>query len=151
MDALWYGITAVAIAVMRIEGGWGINAEFVANPLAYLPGFGLFPSHFSDYAREDLITHPLFTSFGDSRMASTNALNIVDYGLRARMLGDAIPAESFATGANATGGLSENYSLHSAKMEGWPRANGDWRHSDIKDVSYFHVWRIFEKIKQGGN
>ena len=96
------------------------------------------------------IATPLFTSFDDARMSSTNALNFVDYGLRAKMLGDAIPAESFAAGANATGGLSDNYDMQSQAPQNWPKKSGDrnvWEHSDIKNVAYYFTHSLFEKIK----
>lgn len=111
--ALWYGVNAASFSGTRIEGGWGINARYVANPLAYIPLSGFNASYFTNSTREDLITHPLFTSFNDARMMATNALNVVDYQLRAKMLGDAIPAESFAAGANETGGLAGNYNYQS--------------------------------------
>ena len=148
--AVWYGINSVTFAGTRIEGGWGINASYVANPLAYIPLVGFNDSYFEGYAGDDLIVSPLFTSFNDSRMASTNALNIVDYRLRAKMLGDAIPAESFAAGRNMIGGVSGNYNYQSATPNGWPRKSGDvavWEHSDIKNVAYYYVHVLFEKIK----
>ena len=149
--AVWYGVNSVTFAGTRIEGGWGINANYVANPLAYIPLAGFNAAHFEAYLRDDLITNPLFTSFNDSRMASTNALNIVDYRLRAKMLGDAIPAESFAAGRNMIGGVSENYNYQNeaGTPNGWPRTTGAWLQSDLKDVAYFYVWKLFEKIRKG--
>ena len=152
--SLRYGGNAVTFAGVRIEEGWCINANHVANPLAYVPIAGFNASYFANYTRDDLITSPLFTSFNDSRMASTNALNIVDYRLRAKMLGDAIPAESFAAGRNMIGGVSENYNYQNedGTPNGWPRWKGDipqWHHSDIKDIAYFYVWKLFERIKEG--
>ena len=75
---------------MSVGGGWGINTYFALNPTCYLPGYGFIASAFTDYTREQAITHPLFTPFDDARMHGTNALNIVDADLRAKMLGDAI-------------------------------------------------------------
>ena len=116
-----------------------------------IPLVGLNADYFAGCTREDMVRSPLFTSFDDARMSSTNALNIVDYGLRAKMLGDAIPAESFAAGANAIVGFEENYNFQSAREipNGWPRTSNDWRHSDLKDVSYYYVWKLFEKIVGG--
>ena len=75
---------------VSVGGGWGINTYFALNPTCYLPGYGFIASAFTDYTREQAITHPLFTPFDDARMHGTNALNIVDADLRAKMLGDAI-------------------------------------------------------------
>ena len=95
------------------------------------------------------ITSPLFTSFNDSRMASTNALNIVDYRLRAKMLSDSIPAESFAAGRNETSGVSGNYNYQSATPNGWPSNRDGWFHSDLKDVAFWYTYKLFEKIVKG--
>ena len=147
---LWYGVNSITFAGTHIEGGWGVNADHVANLFAYIPLVGFNASYFANYTREDLIARPLFTAFNDSRMTSTNALNIVDYGLKAKMLGDAIPAESFAAGANAVDGVDSNYDFQSQIVLDWPKKSGDenvWEHSDIKNVSYYFTHAIFEKIK----
>jgi hypothetical protein len=153
--ALWYGVNSITFAGAEIEGGWGINARYMANPLAYIPLSGFIPSYFSEYTREDLITKPLFTSMNDDRMSSTNELNFVDANLRAKMLGDAIPAESFAAGANETGGGVMNYNMQTDTPNGWPEERSEekdgnivryWFHSDIKNVSYYYVYKLFEKF-----
>ena len=95
--ALWYGVNAVLFSGAEIEGGWGINAQYVANPLAYIPLSGFNASYVKDYTREDLIANPLFTSFNDERMASTNALVFSDVALRAKMLGDFVPEKWVVT------------------------------------------------------
>ena len=146
--ALWYGVNAVTFSGTEIEGGWGINAAYMANPLAYVPLVGLRPGYFENWTRDDMITDPLFTSFDDERMASTNVLEIADDELRAKMLGDAIPAESFAAGANKVKTL-ENISLHSCMGVGWPRLDKNkkyavWKHSDVKDVAPFFTSSIFK-------
>ena len=147
--AVWYGVNSVTFAGTRIEGGWGINANYMANPLAYIPLAGFSAAHFEAYSRDDLITNPLFTSFNDSRMASTNALNIVDYRLRAKMLSDSIPAESFAAGRNMIGGVSGNYNYQSATPNGWPSNRDGWFHSDLRDVAFWYTYKLFEMIVKG--
>lgn len=158
--AVWYGVNSVIFAGTRIEGGWGINASYTANPLAYIPLMGFNAAHFEDYTRDDLITSPLFTSFNDSRMASTNSLNVIDCQLRAKMLGDAIPAESFAAGRNMIGGVSGNYNYNSfmANEESWPRFNREngvkrllWHHSDIKNIAYYFVNPLFLQLISNGD
>ena len=152
--SLWTGVNTFTFAGAEIEGGWGINARYMLNPLAYVPLVGFNASYFENYTREDLITKPLFSSMNDSRMHSTNVLNFVDQELRAKMLGDAIPAESFAAGANEISGFV-NYNMQSGTPNGWPEARSEnkngkkiyyWHHSDIKNVSYYYVYKLFEKI-----
>ena len=150
--ALWYGVNTITFSGTEIEGGWGINASYMANPLAYIPLVGFNASYFADYSREDLITRPLFTSMNDERMHSTNVLNFVDVELRAKMLGDAIPAESFAAGANEISGFV-NHNMQSKAPNGWPRKDSAqksiWEHSDIKNVAFYFTYNLFEKINDG--
>lgn len=91
-------------------------------------------------------------------MHTTNALNLVDYQLRAKMLGDAISAESFAVGANEAGGLTANYNCQGQTPNGWPSERQErrgntmvdtWLHSDIKNVAFYYVYKLFEKITKG--
>ena len=78
--------------------------------------------------------------------------------LRARFLGDAIPATSFAQGANAAspklGWTNLSLPELADHLEAWPRGapkNGvcEWHHSDLKNLPYFYVHKIFEKIVKG--
>ena len=82
-------------------------------------------------------------------------INFVHANLRAKMLGDAIPAESFAAGANVTGGVKDNHDMQSQTPNGWPKqrekntSDGiirQWLHSDLKDISFFYVYQLFNKI-----
>ncbi len=143
-----YG-TDLLLQNVAVEGGWGINARYVANPLAYIPSIGLRADYFRGYTREQAIAQPLFTSFDDARMASTNVLDFADAELRAKMLGDAIPAESFAAGRNALDGFVNYEYLEKAK-HGWPTKGDEpkWRHSDIKNVDYRYVQDFFKHIKE---
>lgn len=143
-----YG-TGLLLQSIDVEGGWGVNARLVANPIAYVPGLGFRASYFAGYTREQAIMQPLFTSFDDERMASTNVLAFADAALRAKMLGDAIPAESFAAGANPLRYFG-NYEYLGNTEHGWPDL-GDkpkWRHSDIKNVDYRYVQDFFKHIKE---
>ena len=150
--ALWYGVNTVTFAGAEIEGGWGINARYMANPLAYIPFVGFNASYFTNYTREDLIAKPLFTSMNDGLMQSTNVLDFVNEELRAKMLGDAIPAESYAAGANAISGFV-NYNMQTGTQNGWPKKNSEqkaiWEHSDIKNVAFYFTYKLFEKINNG--
>jgi hypothetical protein len=111
----------------------------------------------SDMTREDAIMYPLFTPFRSESeaMHSTNLFPIADATyreqLRAKFLGDAIPATSFAAGANHTDGVKDNHNMQNdMSLNKWPRDEFDWLHSDLKDVSYFYVFKLFNYILQGG-
>ena len=80
--------------------------------------------------------------------------------MRVRILVDAIPAESFAAGANALSSASGigSYNFQSATPNGWPESRkvriGNetveiWKHSDLKNVAYYYVHSLFDKILIG--
>jgi hypothetical protein len=93
-------------------------------------------------------------------MHSTNLFTIADSSyreqLRATFLADAIPATSFAAGANHTSGVKDNHNMHDFMAEGWPRRKNNkniWLHSDIKNIAYVFLYPLFdnfieEEIKQ---
>lgn len=100
-------------------------------------------------------------------MRSTNLFTIADadyrYNLRALFLGDAIPAESCAMGANKLGDNGEEMMAHISMMDDcmdnvdkWPKGRrekrGDrpdqllWYHSDWKQLAYCFVYKLFREI-----
>ena len=115
----------------------------------------------NDLMRGEAIVNPLFTPFRSESeaMHSTNLFTVADASYRdslcAKFLADSIPATSFAAGANETGGGLENYNMQSETHNRWPKqrerktADGiirQWLHSDLKDVSFFYVYQLFNKI-----
>lgn len=144
--SIWHGINLAGSGVM-IEGGWGINSAFVSNARAYVPLVGFNPGYFEKYSREENINCPLFTEFADARMQTTNGLIIVDNQLRARMLGDAIPAESFAAGSNPLDGVI-NYNYQDHVNHGWYDDKNEWRHSDIKNAALWYVYDFFVHLQE---
>ena len=173
-SALWHVDTVLPCGVV-CEGGWGVNSYYAANPLYYNVKDG-FSGKVKNLTREDAIQHPLFTPFRAKEhadaMHSTNLFTIDDenkrYALRARFLGDAIPAESFAAGANAFSKNRgpRNISLMDECMGNeniWPEDRRDkikgqpdklkWHHSDWKQLAYCFVYKLFDKITKndGGN
>lgn len=151
---IWYGVNVLTLSDVSIEGGWGINSRFAANPLAYTPLRGLRPGYFKSYSTKEAIESPLFTSFGDRRLHSATPLVLKDESLRAKVLADGIPAESFAAGANEISGVSENLPLESlmANVETWPRRDDGrpvWYHSDLKNLAYFYVYGLFDELVKG--
>ena len=113
---VWHVMNSLPIisSSAEIEGGWGINTYYAADPRWYLPGSGFDGNMVNGLTREQAITHPLFTPFGihDEEMHSLDPYDGSDENgqhgglsgrewLRARFLSDAIPATSRAAGANA--------------------------------------------------
>ena len=86
----------------------------------------------------------------------TNLFTIADAtyreDIRAKFLGDAIPARSFAAGSNGITILGNAGNLNFSeckRLDAWPRNEGEWRHSDIKDVAYFYLAELYRRIVNG--
>ena len=155
---VWHELNSLPFFDLNVacEGGWGINTYYSLNPLWYVYQYGFTDKVQSDMTREDAITHPLFTPFRSESeaMHSTNLFTIADATyreqLRAKFLGDAIPATSFAAGANHTDGVKDNHNMqNNIPPNRWPRSTMRWLHSDIKDVSFVFVHKLFMYILQG--
>ena len=149
--SVWKGINGLHIENVNVacEGGWGINPYFAIRPDYYLPLKGFIGVRFRGYS--DSVIRPLFTPFTDSTLHRVDFDWRVDDILRARMLGDAIPAESFATGANPLALESiGNYDMAAHRQNGSPRTvKTGWRHSDVKNVAFYYVYSIFEEFLKG--
>ena len=174
-SALWH-VDAVLPGDVVCEGGWGVNSYYMfdddhnehGNIRYYNSGTG-FTADMRRLSREDAIIHPLFTPFRAEAgaMHSTDLFTIDDenkrYALRARFLGDAIPAESFAMGANMVDKRNsgiDNLSMMEkcmANEKAWPDErlikgkNGQpdvlkWYHSDWKQLAYCFVHKLFRQI-----
>ncbi|MBQ6339300.1 MAG: hypothetical protein IJI36_09155 [Kiritimatiellae bacterium] len=113
----------------------------------------------------DLRTVPFFLPFEDSTLHATNAISQMSYAQRARLLADAIPALSFAVGANPVDRWDNN-DLASDDVETWfkdpkiinildSEKEREWSHTFFLKVPYMVVHKLFEdivgKIEQGEN
>ena len=155
---VWHEINSLPFLNLDVacEGGWGINTFYSLNPLWYIYQYGFTEKVKDDLTREEAIIHPLFTPFRSESesMHSTNLFTIVNASyqneLRAKFLADAIPATSFAAGANHTDGLKDNHNMHDDISNGWPRREKEWLHSDNKNISFYYVYELFNYILQGG-
>ena len=141
---LFKGTAAMHAVPGNCEGGWGYNGERT-NWLGLLPD----EVKTNSYTDVQLIESPIFRPFDN---ASLHATNIVTLTLaeKARVLGDGIPALSFAAGANP---ISNNIDIVNVNMTGyeqdWPRRQGEWRHSDMVRVAYRFLSRFYRMIVNG--
>ena len=126
---------------MKREAGWGEN---------------------DDYEEKDVFdpANTRFTPFLDARMKTRGMLDILPAEterLRAQHLADAIPAESFAAGAN------EVATLANVNMEGfigenkeWPVFEGEevhtneWKHSTFREVAFYHTSALYTSLAAVG-
>ncbi|MDO5319171.1 MAG: hypothetical protein Q4G65_11125 [bacterium] len=156
LNALTAGRTGIAC-----EGGWGLNADYALNPYYYLLGYN---STVANLARTNVVRNPLFTPF---RTESTNMHDLARFRipdaekaakLRAKFLADAIPAESFAVGANR---MPQSAEIENFQLDGqingsgaWPSKRiswgvREWHHSDLKNVAYFFVHPLYDRLVTG--
>mgnify|MGYP003330580516 CR=1 FL=1 len=107
----------------------------------------------------ELVASPVFRKFDNELLHQTNRITIAQTELN-KVLGDGIPATSFAAGANETGGVADNYNYNSymANVESWPRFSREngvkqllWHHSDIKNIAYYFVYPFFEQLVSEGD
>jgi len=72
-----------------------------------------------------------------------------------QLLAEMFPATTLPAGANRAGafapvgGADRNLDMPELYKNSWPAERGndtDWRHSDVKDVAYTFVYRLFEKF-----
>ena len=144
MQELFKGTATLHVTPGNCEGGWGYNDE-------YTNWLGLLPDSVktNTYTDAQLIQTPIFRTFDYASLHTTNVVSLT-LAQKAKVLGDGIPAVSFATGANQ---LPEPAGIPSVNMtdfaQDWPRGLGIWWHSDISDVAYRHLSGFYDMIVNG--
>jgi len=102
-----------------------------------------------------LRTNPFYTPFRFGKLYNPDegSAEALKKDVQYELLSAAIPAVSFAVAANPVDKLTEarNFNMMDMKNGGWPRASGDWVHSDFRDVAFSYVISMYqEMIDQGG-
>ena len=152
MQELFKGTASLHFIPGNCEGGWGYNSDHT-NLAGLLTEF----AKTNDFTDAELIASPIFRRFDNDLLHQTNLISIAQTELN-KVMGDGIPATSFAAGANETGGVAGNYNYQEQTPNGWPserqgRRGGvrvdTWLHSDLKNVAYYYVHKLFEKIVKG--
>ena len=140
---------------VRIEGGWGINSYYLFRPRYYVAGYGFIPIAVNGLLDDAIIEHPPFTPFrnNERQIHSLKPYKIasfeVERELNNRFLADAIPAMSFAAGRNPVSGLKNVEYVALCGKETWPRDDYEWQHSDIKNVAYCYMRKLYKMIAEG--
>ena len=123
----------------RREGGWGENDDYDDDPKKPFDP-----------------ANTRFTPFLDGRMKTRGMLDILPAEterLRAQHLADAIPAESFAAGANPVATF-ENVDEEGFIGENpdWPLYEGEevhtnlWNHSAFREVAFYHTSKFYDSL-----
>jgi hypothetical protein len=152
-------------------GGWGFNSYWDTSgsmvtitgcPIptsVYIPGGHEGPAQAAGIADVDLWYNPFFLPFLDARL-TTSSGGPVASDMRAQLLAEAIPARTFAAGAN---GFSKDSSAFAQNTQfdmnaqfqkrGWPeerlrspRELSRWKHSDLHDMAYPYTGMAFDEF-----
>lgn len=139
---------------MNSEGGWGYNDYYATNRnYVTWPNRRMterFRNRIKKLSRDDIVVHPVFKPFQENWLFTTNAISEeLASPILSRILADAIPAVSLAAGANPlVNGIAGNIDYMSYKSGAWPRKDGSWRHSDIKNIAYRFNFKFFKLLIQ---
>jgi hypothetical protein len=123
------------------HGGWGFNVAWVNED----------PQIVNNFSDADLRASSIFKPFYDLNIYGPNGSAIVSNPVvRAKLLAEAIPAISRATGRNAVPLLFDdnNVDMMLFKAQGmtWPRNDNNWKHGDYCGVAYLFNFGLYNDI-----
>jgi hypothetical protein len=140
------------LAPGNCEGGWGFNAAYTNDDGSY----PLLPTAANALTDDNIRTNSFFAWFDEDTLYGTNGSAVAQQpAVSRRLLADGIPALSFAMGRNDLSGFgvgSKDLSTfrRGNNPTGWPRANNDWQHSDIKNIAYPFNYKAFDELVSDG-
>jgi hypothetical protein len=150
------GILSAILVGVDSHGGWGFNSFYdvqvgedeYGNPIYdTMP-----PEQAALRTNGQLQTNSFFKRFYLDDLYGTNGSVVAaNAEVRGKVLAEAIPATSRAAGRNEVNGFfSANVDMMTLKT-GWPRSDGNWHHSDFKNVAFPYVHQLFEDLVAEGS
>ena len=147
------------------EGGWSFNPHYNVPYQEWDPDTGMYVTRYrpptateANALTNDFRVEPVFGKFSDTTLFTTNHLapGTISYPLRAQLLADAIPAESFPAGylsAPVFSGSFSDYDMatefkDSTNISLMDSDNRSWCHSYFLQAPYMVVHELFEDINQ---
>lgn len=137
------------LPIVECHGGWGFNSVY-KNSDGSSP---LLPEYANQLAPDQLRTNSFFRVFYRSDLYDpVGGSNVAkNRQVQSKLLAEAIPATSWATGGNMIDGrFSENntdlMSLKNNQQWTAERDTDKWRHGDFKDVSYFFNFKLYDEM-----
>ena len=138
------------------SGGWGFNVWPAVDPdTMEFVSVRYSPQGARAAVEDGSITNRPAFDVGDAAEMMNPAATEDDVFLA---LAKHVPALSSPVGGNAItfGNKIENHDLNSSDYRnGWgrPAIEGElpWLHSDMKDMAYFYVYKLYEQLIQKGN
>lgn len=150
------GILPVILVGVDSHGGWGFNPCYdiqVGEDEYGSPIYDIMPPQQAALlSNGQLQTKSFFTRFYSEEIYGRDGSQVAASAeVRGKVLAEAIPATSEATGRNEVDGFfSANVDMMTLKT-GWPRLDGKWYHSDFKNVAFPYVHQLFEDmVAEGG-
>jgi pimeloyl-ACP methyl ester carboxylesterase len=135
-------------------GGWDFNKSHYLWPPHYK-----FGAH-TNISNEELLSQPFFDDGGVGEPLYHNSGSSYAFEYQPKLLAQMIPALSLPVGANEVTkfGSTRNFNMDTVGDDGfkngWGRSGSDygqrWLHSDIRDMSYFYVYKVFDKFAREG-
>ncbi|HRK14114.1 MAG TPA: hypothetical protein PK490_07475 [Prosthecobacter sp.] len=137
------------------SGGWGFSSAYSTNP-----NFLMVPSPSQTAAITDaqLRAEPFFRAKTFQTVDLDPALfgnqgTQYAHDNRAMLLARAFPVRTLPIGANAVAALGSqsNFDMNQLFKSGWPQSRrvegrDDWFHSDMREVAYTYIFKMFDKI-----
>ena len=71
---------------------------------------------------------------------------VISQELQNELLAKGILALSPPCGAGFVNGIAGDYDMTTQKKNGWGRDGNQWLHSDIKNMAYYYVYKIFDDL-----
>ena len=136
----------------NLKGGWGFYWWMESSGDDEYPVFYSAATTSVMVANGSITNNPVFYYPGtqmDNRAASQDDIWFA--------LAEYVPAVSSPVGGNPTAPAKlENHDLNSGTYRsGWGRNSSvygtSWFHSDMKDMSYFYVYPLYDELKTKGN
>jgi len=133
------------------HGGWGFNNDYNVFNLITMPA-----DQAALITTNQLRANSFFKRFYEDGLYGSDGSTVASIPyVRAKVLAEAIPATSRATGRNEVGGYfgDNNIDLMKKMKNGWPLKritqddpDGRWFHSDSKNVAYPYVYKFFDDM-----
>ena len=151
-------LKGVDLLVGTLDGRWGFHCwqEMVSSsPPTFQTKYYTAEEANAMVQNGSIVTHPVFDR-GESAMFSA----IISESDINHILAYNIPAVSSATGRirlPSNSPVAGNFNLNTLdfKSNGWGRNHRwylqRWLHSDMKDMAYFHVYKLFNDLCTKGN
>jgi hypothetical protein len=133
-------------------GGWDFNRSHYWWPSKYK---GEAHTNIPD---EELLSQPFFDDGGFGEPLYHNSGSSYAFEYQPKLLAQMIPALSLPVGANFVQAIglngNGNFNMDTGFKNGWGRYHTRyqerWLHSDIRDMSYLYVYKVFDKFAEEG-